>query len=318
MTRILTEQDLHIVITTVDDAISRNWRREFPDAHVVRVPEPDPATWPDLERQGFIVKPAEITWRAPVGSDEEEFLGRMGKRERRKVRGAIQATTKRAIDLTVRTPLDAATLEEFLALYEEHVARIRNGIPFARKMQDQILAAAADYFAVCATDDTGALIGGGICAEDPETDMVRLRFTALAADERQGRLVRAIYMRACQEARDRGRSLFSLGTDFSLYGHICQPGLFTFKAKLGFTPVPTQSIFPGEAADEADLFLRMDALADPSLVIAYADGHTDGDNGGRERCALRMEVLTEGGDVDLSAYRAPFLSEVRTRTVPAH
>ena len=51
-------------------------------------------------------------------------------------------------------------------------------------------------------------------------------------------------MRAAQHGRDLGLQWISLGSDPSLYGDLAMPGLFTFKARLGFVPIPIRCFDP--------------------------------------------------------------------------
>jgi hypothetical protein len=78
-----------------------------------------------------------------------------------------------------------------------------------------------------------------------------------------------MYTAAFDAARDQGLRWVSLGNDPTLFGHTVAPGLFGFKARLGFVPIPTQALFPGTAGDEAELVVHLRRLADPSLSIAY-------------------------------------------------
>ncbi|NEY30958.1 GNAT family N-acetyltransferase [Streptomyces sp. PRKS01-65] len=320
------ENGLRIAHVDTGEALSRDWRAEHSGADLVRVTDFGPADRPRLREAGFAVKPSWLTWLAPVCASEEEFLHRMSKRSRRSARHGQRTVAARGVRVQVHAPLDAAVLDEFLDLYEDHMSRLRNGVPYARRIRDELLAAADGYFAVRATDDAGRLIGGCLCACDRTgTPAVRVRFSALAAGERDGNLVRSMYLTACQEARKRDVPLISLGSDPSLYGHVAQPGLFAFKNRFGCVPVPSQLLDPDDGSDEADLVLGLGALSDPSLVVAYTAAEPAaapaGDwlkslmDGAALPVPLRMEILTRDPEPDVTAYSAHYLSDVTVRVI---
>jgi hypothetical protein len=112
---------------------------------------------------------------------------------------------------------------------------------------------------------------------------------------------------AIAACRRRGHGTVTLGNDPNLYGHIVKPGLFSSKARLGFTAVPAQGFLPGDGRDEADRVVDIGPLADPALVLGRAgDGR------------LRADVFTRsGGSVDVRPFRARFLAGFAVREVAA-
>jgi len=109
----------------------------------------------------------------------------------------------------------------------------------------------------------------------------------------------------------------SLGNDTSLYGHITSPGLYEFKKRLGFAPWPSATVDPGLGGDEADRFVSLRALTDPSLLLAYDAGFGTADVVRENRPQrLRLHILASGDHVDLAPYRADFLSGVEVTVVP--
>ncbi|MFF4323836.1 GNAT family N-acetyltransferase [Streptomyces sp. NPDC001568] len=327
------ENGITIAHVDVDEALARDWREERPDADLIRVKAPDVADWPALRGAGFTVKPGWITWLAPACASEEEFLTRMSRRSRRGARSGPAALAERGIKLSVRSPLDSLQMDEFLTLYEAHVATLRNGVPYARRVRDQLLERPEAYFTVRAQGADGTLIGACLCEIDPAMSIVRVRFTALGDDDRDGKLVRALYLTAFQEARDRGSRWVSLGSDPSTYGHQVQPGLFVFKSRFGLFPVPLKLLQPDahpmQTADEADLVLRLTALSDPTLLVAYQGdrptGHRTDDawlrnangQGSMPVVPLHLEVLASDPETDTNAYGAGFLSRTTLRVIDA-
>ncbi|MFD7122725.1 MULTISPECIES: hypothetical protein [Streptomyces] len=328
---ITDENGIRIAHAGIDEAIGRDWHKEQLDADLVRVKDPDVADWQSLREAGFTVKPGWITWMAPACASEETFLKRMSRRSRRGARNSAAVLAERRVTLTPRSPLDAGQMDEFLTLYEAHVATLRNGIPFARRIRESLLERPENYFTVRAEDAGGNLIGACLCEIDATMSIVRVRFTALGAGERDGNLARSLYLSAFQEARERGHRWISLGSDPSTYGHLVQPGLFIFKSRFGLFPVPLKLLQPDahpvQAADEADLILRLTAFTDPSLHVAYdgdapARHSTDaawlGEDAQQERelaVPLHLEILSRDVDIDTNDYRAGFLSRTTVRVI---
>ncbi|MFD5029803.1 GNAT family N-acetyltransferase [Streptomyces sp. NPDC058220] len=320
------DSGLRIAHVDTDEALGRDWPAYRQDADVIRVRDPEAADRPLLRKAGFAVKPSWLTWLAPVRASEEDFLGRLGRRARKNARHSLRTLRDRGVRVGVH-PLDAPALDAFLVVYDAHMSRLRNGVPYAVGMREQFLEQADGYFLVRATDAEGVLIGGCVCALDTADSVVRIRFSAMAAEERNGQLVRAMYLMACQEARERGHRWLSLGSDPSLYGHVAQPGLFVFKSQFGCVPVPSQLLDPEDGSDEADLVVSLRALTDPSLVVAYdTERPTDPTKGESWMSAppedtavlpvpLRMEILSAAGVPDPSLYTAGFLSRVDSRVI---
>jgi hypothetical protein len=269
-----------------------------------------------LHRAGFRVHPAWITWLSPLGASEEDFLARLSKKERTTIRAARRGATERGIELTVTAPITPAVFDGFLALYEDQVAGMEHGIPFARLERDEILAHADDYFTVEAWA-AGRLLGCCVCRIRRELSTVVIRFATSARDSRMQNVVRPMYMEVFDTARRLGYATISLGSDPALYGHIARPGLFTFKSGLRFRPVPTRRLGWIEDPDEATMVLRLDALTDPSLLVCYAHGPAlqRGEEASSSDVPLQLSVYT-ACDIDLSPYRAPFLESLTVHPTP--
>lgn len=308
------EQDHGLTTARVGthEALTGDWSGAA-ELDVVRVVDPAPEDWPRLRRAGFAVKPAWITWLAPVRGSEEEYLDRLSVNERRNVRLGLRFTADHGIELRTTDPLDAEAFDAFLVLYDRQIAGMRHGVPFARHQRADILDRREDYFLVRAFDG-GELIGCCVCWKRPDVSTAQIRFVTTAEDGRRNRLVRAMYMRVFRTARELGFGTVSLGTDPALYGHIAKPGLFAAKSRLGFTPIPARMFASDDDPDEAVRVVRLSALTDPSLLISY---HLSADHVGPvdEKTPLRLDVLTAGREVDTSPYRAPFLTEVGVRHI---
>jgi hypothetical protein len=239
---------------------------------------------------------------------------RLSRNERRNVDRAIRFVRAQGIELRVVEPLDARAFDAFLDLYEPQVGAMRHGVPFARSQRTDILDRAAEYFAVQAWVGD-ELMGSCVCLDRADASTTQIRFTTTTPDGRRNRVVRAMYMIVFQVARERCRDLVSLGTDPSLYGHIAKPGLFRFKSRLGFTPVPARIFGSDDDPDEAARVLRLDALTEPSLQLSY---HLEA-SGGTEKITaettLRLDVVTRDPNIDLGPYRVAFLADIAVRQI---
>ncbi|SDC22650.1 GNAT family N-acetyltransferase [Actinokineospora iranica] len=305
------DHGLHTGRIGVAEAVGTDWAAWRGAADLVRVVDPAPESWPALLRAGFVVKPAWITWLAPVGESEAAFLDRLSVNERRNVRLGLRFVADRCIELRTAAPLDAESFDAFLGLYDRQIAAMAHGVPFARRQRADLLARGEDYVLVQAFDGN-VLIGCCVCWKRPDVATLQIRFVTTAPDGRQNRVVRAMYLRVFQIARDLGYRDVSLGTDPALYGHIAKPGLFGFKSRLGFSPVPARMFASDDDPDEAVRVLRLGTLTDPSLVVSYhlSEDHVEPVD---EKTPLRLEVFTGDPEVDTTPFRAAFLSGIGVR-----
>ncbi|MBT2365565.1 N-acetyltransferase [Streptomyces sp. ISL-10] len=319
-------EGLRIASVDVGEALDRNWWewawQGEPPADVIRVENPAPEVWPALEEAGFITKPGWVNWQAELRDSEDAFLAALSGSERRNIRLGRRFAAEHGIKAVVERGPSATSLEAFLEMYDAQITAMRNGIPYARRQQKDILRDRDCYVGVFAYHNA-RMVGGCLCQIRADQAMLQLRFAAAEPSARGGRLQRAVYMDAFQAARDLGLSRMSLGNDPTLYGHIADPGLFGFKSRLGFVPVPSHLIDPDIGGTEADLILSMNALADPSLLLAYAHTQppqTPRPDGPTTRPPLRLVVLTARTDEhppDIARHRAGFLTRVDIRTVPS-
>ncbi|WP_248965113.1 GNAT family N-acetyltransferase [Sphaerisporangium perillae] len=293
----LTEfRGLRIGLLDAAEALGGGWEPHRDRLDVVRVPDPPVERWPELRRAGFLPKPFLVTWIAGTGACEEEFLTRLGPKERQNIRTARRRAAEEG--LVVRTePVDRRLLDRFLPLYASRVAEMRHGWAVAAEQKAALTQAADEHFAVSVYDGD-ELAGCCLGWQKPRLGLVHIRFSAVDPRRRESSLARVLYLAAAQVARERGFTAITLGMDPNVYGHIAKPGLFGFKWRLGFAGVPSQLVDPDTGTDHADLLLGLDRLCDPSFFLAYA-----GPRPGRE---LRLEVFSSTGKTDLRPFEAPF------------
>jgi GNAT superfamily N-acetyltransferase len=265
---------------------------------VLRHRDPSDAEIPGLLAAGFLIRPYEVAWIAPTGATAEEFLSRLSGKDRQNIRAARRSL---AADLAIEA-LDEPLLDDFLVLYTRALANMPNGIPVAVKQRALVLKAADSSFVVTARS-AGTLVAA--CLVVLGAGLARIRFSAADEHLRGASITRVLYLAAVDEARRRGIEQVSLGSDLNLYGHIVQPGLFSFKARLGFSAYPAQTVL-GDGHDLAERLLNLDRLSDPTLTLAYASVA-----GGVDRSApLHLHLFTRDAAPDVRPYRAPFVGGV--------
>lgn len=296
---------LALALVTAEEATDHEWTAAADGVDVVRVEHPDPGSWPYLRRAGFVPKPQFVTWVAAALGNDDEYLASLPKRERQKVRLGRKHVAELGIAIEVR-PVEEELFDSFLALYEQQIGEMRHGVLMATEQRDDVLADAAPFTAVCARRDE-TLVGGCIAEADPEKDLVRVRWSAVAPEYRDTNLARVLYLEAAELTRGLGLRLFSLGTDRNLYGHLTSPGLFRFKSHLGLAPQPSHFLYTESGCDQADLVLRLGELTDPTLVLGYADD--------TPTARLRLHAFSTRAELSLDAYRAPFLEDLSVRVV---
>jgi hypothetical protein len=311
MIDLVQDGGLKVAVLSLDGL--EHQRSDIPDdVDVLRVPQPPPHSWEYFRATGFSITSSWVTWIAPACGDEEEFLAGLSAAGRRNVRAAQRTVLRRGIKIEVDDPLPPARLDEFLELYGQRIAALPRGVAIATESRGEILAHRDKFLVVHARDPKG-LAAACICEIDSKSATLYVRFSAATTLGMSSGLVRALYMTAFQTGRERGCKTVSLGSDPSLYGGITKPGLFTFKTSLGFTPVATHDLLPGDISeDSAEMIVKIDRLANPSLLLAYPTNSTVD----RPRIMTRLEIFTASADRDLSRYDAAFVAERNVVVLP--
>ncbi|MFJ9455874.1 hypothetical protein ACIRST_12415 [Kitasatospora sp. NPDC101447] len=268
----IVEQD-HLVVASVDleEAEERAWERAGAAVDVVRLLDSEGVPDGVIARLGFIARPRWLNWCAPVLGSEEEFADGLSGTERRNIRLGRRFVQEYGLRLGVRPGLTADYMDDFLAVYDQQIADMPRGKNFARRHRDRLLAAADEHVNVSLWEGT-TLLAGSIWWKRPGLSVLQMRFSAASPGARSGRALRALYAEAMAYARGQGLTYVSLGNDPALFGHVVQPGLFTFKSRMGFTPVPSELLDPSLAGEFADRILTLRSLPDPSLLVTWG-GH---------------------------------------------
>ncbi|WP_407835777.1 GNAT family N-acetyltransferase [Streptomyces sp. DSM 116496] len=302
---------LPMALVDIEQALNGRWR-QFEDAvDMVRVQDPPVESWPDLREAGFLPKPQVVMWRAEALDSEEKYLAALSGKDRYDIRAAYRKAAEAELRVSAES-LSVPLLDEFLELYERQVSGMRNGWAVAVQQRPQILAEAETYRVVTVRSG-GALVGACLNQDLPAHDEMRARFSAVTAGLRADSLTRVLYAETVREARGRGRRWATLGRDINLYGHVVKAGLFSFKARLGFVPVPGQLVEPGSGSHQADRVVRFEELDDPTLLLSYAPRPA----GEAESVAapLQLNVYTTSEALDVRPFRAPGLSATTVRCV---
>jgi hypothetical protein len=303
---------LRVVECGVESALECDWWNGSVAevADVVRVRTPPVGRWPALLASGFTVKPTWVSWGAPLRATQEEFVGRLSPKEQRNIRDGERYVRTQGLRVYVEHPLTALSLEKFLDLYDTQVAVMAHGVPYARRLRQRMLDAADSFLLVAAHGNDG-MAGGCVCALRPDQDVARIAFAAARPVARRAMLTRVLYMVAAEAARSAGFAWISLGSDPTLFGHVAKPGLFTFKSRLGFVPVPLQWLDRADedAYDEAELVLSLSALTDPTLALSYAGPPqpTECAPAWAKPPPWQLDVLSAQETVDVRPFHAPFL-----------
>jgi hypothetical protein len=265
----IAEQD-HVVVATVDrdEAERHAWKAADVPVDIVRLADSEGLDEAILADLGFVARPRWINWCAPVRDSAAEFEAALPGTERRNIRLGRRFVRDEGLHVSVQAGLTPELMDEFLAVYDRQIEAMRRGKNFARRWRDRLLAAGHEHVSVCVYEGTGMIVGS-LWWIRPGQSVLQMRFSAASVDARSGRVMRVAYMEALRFARESGLAFASLGNDPSLFGHVVQPGLFTFKSRFGFAPVPSHVLDPKLGGEHADRFLSLRSLSDPALVVTW-------------------------------------------------
>ncbi|WP_052397100.1 GNAT family N-acetyltransferase [Streptomyces sp. NRRL F-5123] len=264
------EQDALVIgLVGADEVEELLARPALPALDVIRIADGDGRPGAvELPPPGFVARPAWVNWVARAGAGEEEWLAGLSGGERRRVRVARRFAEREGLDVRVREGLDPEFLDAFLSVYDAQIAAMPRGRNFARRHADRLLAARGELLTVAAYAGPD-LVAGSIWWVRPRESVLQMRFSAATAASRAGGSLRVVYAAAFQAARERELAYLSLGNDPSLFGHVVQVGLYAFKSRLGFVPVPSGALDPHLHYEFVDAFVSLRSLENPSLVLPW-------------------------------------------------
>lgn len=298
---------MRVGVLSATNAVELSGVVDHLDVDMLRVVEPPLDLRGQLRESGFLVKPQRLSWPGALGEGEESVLARMSPNARRQLRRARRAVHSAGLMTVVKRPMDEADMVMFLTLYEAQMSSMERGMPYALWQRDSLLEHRDRWFGIFSFLDA-APVGACLAEEAPSFDCVKLRFSAVMPQFRALSVGKVLYFHAMNVARDAGYGWVTLGIDRNLYGLSAAPSLFSFKARLGFTAVPSQNFYDPDGVDLAERILTLRCLQDPSLVLAYDRDDSSG---------LTACVLTANEQVDLSPFSATFLDGIQLRSVGA-
>ncbi|MEU9094485.1 GNAT family N-acetyltransferase [Streptomyces sp. NPDC048428] len=306
---VIDRYGLALALIEAGELTDEPWLDADHPVDVVRVPNPPAASWDELAARGFVHKPSVLTWVSELGADEDAHVAGLHRTARKSIRQARRDAASAGLRIVLEDPVTPDSLDGFFALYEDRVAEMRFGVPFALDYRDAVLHGPRKFFGVFGFEGDEPA-GGVLVLECPEVDLLVLRFSAVSARWRRSSLARTLYLAAMQAGRDRGYTRGSMGNEPNLLGHLTQPGLLLFKTGMGFRAVPSQECADPQGGDEADLVLRLDALSDPTMILGYAPQDVRDMNPGGAR--LTGHLISKA-PVNPTLYHAPFLTSVTVR-----
>lgn len=267
----IRERDgLVLAVASSEEIKGQEWLDLYRSVDIVRLREGDHLGEEERSRHGFITRPQWVNWWCRLADSEADFVADLTATERRNIRLGRKAIRDDSLRIEVRECLTERTLDQFLTVYDEQVSGMPRGKNYAARFRDEMLSNSTEYVTVCTYSGTSMEVGS-IWWMRPHESVLQMRFSAARPDARSGRVMRTVYLDALQYARENGYEYGSLGNDPSLFGHIVQPGLFNFKSRLGFTPVPAGTLAPQLAGVFTEKVMSLRSLSDPSLVTSLSE-----------------------------------------------
>lgn len=302
------------LVITEQAALEGGWRLRLGECDAIVVEDPSPEYWALLRAEGFLLKPRYVTWGMRTPDSDSEYLARLSKNERRTFKVSQRLAADLGLDISVLTRVGPNDFAEFLALYDRQIEAMRNGIPIAHGIEPD--PDTLQHFFMVRAFSGSELVAASMWKLEPERDVVRCGFSATKPELRG--TTRALDLHGFGEVRRRGMRWVSLGTDPSLYGLVVAPGLFQYKSKLGFAPIPLHHLDPeDDGADDAEMIVSMGGLTDPALSLAYV-GTPDRTASWDAPPPFELVIFAASAAVDVRPFLAPFVSRSSVVLMPPH
>jgi hypothetical protein len=201
---------------------------------LLRIPSPARSDSAILhEAQGYFEKPQKLTWRLPIRSFDDH-LENLDSKGRNRLKSKLAKSAAVSMKLT---PLTTENFKIFYELYKQGVlAKERGRQTLSFDWADKKDSLSQYQLLLYRTGSGKQIIGGAIIKSDPGLLLVTIAYAAYLPDSRPHDLGVRTFVEVMKHAMDKGYSELSHGQDSNLYGHYLSPGLFEFKAGLGFTP----------------------------------------------------------------------------------
>lgn len=259
-----------------------------PGTHVIEV-EREGADAGLLEAHGFVLRPTEVLWITRPRSDDMVYLHEsQSSEQRRKCRRALASFERSNLRKVHHGELDAAVATQWIELYHSTISGMTYGDV---GVTDSAELVGRGYELLAVHDEHDQMVAGSIVAADEMRDFFVGIMRGIAPAARRHDLPRVMDLWLVDEARRRGLSWASLGSDPNIYGHVAKAGLARYKRSLGFHPVATDTFLDGWSRDVWTAFLRTDGLVPPVMTFAYTGARDEAEMG-----ELRPVVLVSHGE----------------------
>jgi len=185
---------------------------------------------------GYFRRPLWISWIADVSEGEYSLLSTQGVATRRRTAASLRRALARYKLVECLKPSERE-LREWKQIYDNQIRQM----PFGLNIIDKHFGFySLSNLSMLAFQDADSRFVAGLLFEIGAGETLRVRFAAATPAGKKNDLTRCLYLIAADRAREFGCPILMLGTDPNLYGHVVQPGLCIFKARMGFHAVPAQ------------------------------------------------------------------------------
>lgn len=188
---------------------------------------------------GYFLKHERVVW-SRVAEKIDSFLEKLNSKKRHTFNSKLKASES----LSAKIGENPLTHSEYQKWFEIYNKEIIQGKARGRANLDSNWAADKDdlqaYRLLSLRDkSTGELKGGAILRCDNAKNRVQIAYAAYDQNIRDQAPGVRVFKEVMEYAKAKGYVTISHGKDNNLYGHYLSPGLFEFKASLGFEPNPT-------------------------------------------------------------------------------
>jgi hypothetical protein len=188
---------------------------------------------------GYFLKHERVVW-SRVAEKIDSFLDKLNSKKRHTFNSKLKASES----LNAKIGENPLTHSEYQKWFEIYNKEIIQGKARGRANLDSNWAADKDdlqaYRLLSLRDkSTGELKGGAILRCDNAKNRVQIACAAYDQSIRDQAPGVRVFKEVMEYAKAKGYVTISHGKDNNLYGHYLSPGLFEFKASLGFEPNPT-------------------------------------------------------------------------------
>lgn len=214
---------------------------------ILRIYNPNLEQRRQLACNGFIYKPSWLLWICPSYQSDEEYLAILSKKQRQRTRKAVNIVESR-FKVVVEDGLEIKTIDKWYELYRNRVREMKRGLLIA-EADRHVFITQPEKFVGLFIYDGSQMIGGTLCLRRNDMNMLRVVYSATDPNYMGSvELSRYLYFLLLRTARELGYSISSLGVDPNLYGHVVSVGLYSFKWRIGFRPIPAQ-IYGEDSSD---------------------------------------------------------------------